>query len=456
MSPLDELMIDNNNNRIFIKRDDLVPFSFGGNKVRIAQELINDMRVHKKNCIIGYGNSRSNLSRALSNLCYSQGIRCHIISPADEDGTRVDTYNSILVKKSNVIIHECLKNNVSQTVEKVLSQCKDDGYDPYYIYGSIYGKGNEAIPVNAYVKVYNELLTQFSVLNVEFDYIFLACGTGMTQAGLIAGKRMNKGKEKIIGISVARPEEQEVNVIKSFLDSYRKYYYFDYSIGDIIIDDSWLCSGYGKYDERITNTIDTMYKQYGIPLDPTYTGKAFHGMLEHLSINGIKGKKVLFIHTGGTPLFFDYLKNKIHNNYPVTRSYNLEKLVSFLRNVDKQLPVPLSKRVEISKYAEKILEFGNVLTIEIDNIIAAAVMFYTNDKEKHKGYITLISCLKSFENNGYGGLLLKSAEDEARKNGMKYMTLETDLINYKAIAFYSKRKYRIDFVDSKVHMIKEL
>ena len=47
--------------------------------------------------------------------------------------------------------------------------------------------------------------------------------------------------------------------------------------------------------------------QYGIPLDTTYTGKAFAGMLSHIKQERLKGKTILFIHTGGTPLFFDAL-----------------------------------------------------------------------------------------------------------------------------------------------------
>lgn len=35
--------IPDDNNLIFVKREDLLPFSFGGNKVRIALEFINDM-----------------------------------------------------------------------------------------------------------------------------------------------------------------------------------------------------------------------------------------------------------------------------------------------------------------------------------------------------------------------------------------------------------------------------
>ena len=89
------VQISDEKNSLYIKRDDLLPFSFGGNKVRIALEFINDMKNKGKNSIVGYGNSRSNLSRALANLCYQFEIPCHIISPAYEDGTRVDTYNGI-------------------------------------------------------------------------------------------------------------------------------------------------------------------------------------------------------------------------------------------------------------------------------------------------------------------------------------------------------------------------
>ena len=40
----------------------------------------------------------------------------------------------------------------------------------------------------------------------------------------------------------------------------------------------------------------------------TYTGKAFYGMQDYLREKDIKGKKILFIHTGGTPLFFDSIE----------------------------------------------------------------------------------------------------------------------------------------------------
>ena len=72
----------------------------------------------------------------------------------------------------------------------------------------------------------------------------------------------------------------------------------------VFIDD--YTTGYGKDDPRVKDTILMAFRKYGIPLDPTYTGKAFMGMTEYLK--DIRDKNVLFIHTGGTPLFWDIFK----------------------------------------------------------------------------------------------------------------------------------------------------
>lgn len=67
--------------------------------------------------------------------------------------------------------------------------------------------------MRAYVKVYEDIKGQF-------DYIFLATGTGMTQGGLLAGKAIHGGTEKIVGISVARNSIQETAVLKNSLECF--------------------------------------------------------------------------------------------------------------------------------------------------------------------------------------------------------------------------------------------
>lgn len=293
-------------NNVYMKREDLLPFSFGGNKVRIAQEFFYDMKSKGCDCIIGYGNARSNLSRALANMSMAENVECQIISPADSDGERISTGNSNIVQMCNAKFHFCEKSNVAETVEVVLDNCRADGKNPYYIYGDKYGKGNEITPLEAYKKVYEEIKEQSEI---EFDYIFLATGTGMTQGGLLLGKKQNGGKEKIIGISIAREKQYEEKILKDMLDKYAKSKNVQkIESEDINICDEYLCDGYGKYNEELIVTIKDIMIKYGIPLDFTYTGKAYYGMKKYVEKNSLKDKNILFIHTGGTPLFFDNLQ----------------------------------------------------------------------------------------------------------------------------------------------------
>ena len=291
--------IDTNNNNFYIKRDDLLPFSFGGNKVRIAYEFLSDMKKKNKNCMIAYGNARSNLCRVIANLCSVKKIPCHIISPSDDDGQRVTTNNSLLSTVCGAIFHYCTKDSVSETVEKVMYECTSDGLSPYYIYGDKFGRGNEAVPVGAYAKVYKEIQLQEQELGMDFDYIFTATGTGMTQAGLIVGQACFGGDKKISGISVAKNKEQEIPVIEKYLSEYYKSNNISLPPprkNSIILTDDFIFGGHGQYDINIVNLIKEMYILYGIPLDTTYTGKAFYGMRNYINYNGIS-KKIFCLYT---------------------------------------------------------------------------------------------------------------------------------------------------------------
>ncbi|PWM79667.1 MAG: 1-aminocyclopropane-1-carboxylate deaminase [Phascolarctobacterium sp.] len=309
LSPIIELT-SLQSNKIFILREDSIPFSFGGNKVRIANEYINDAISLNKDCIVGYGSMLSNLCRILANACYSRGLACHIIytdKPCDSNSI---PYNFNLVKCCNAKVHFLNKDNkISDNIKKILQIIIDDGYRPYYIYGNEFGEGNEAVPINAYFKVYKQLYEYQKNKNLKFDYIFLATGTGMTQAGLIAGKNFWKGSEEIIGISVAREKKLAKIVIEKYLTAFNDRQLLTPPKAECInVIDKYICGGYGKTSYELLTFIKELYMKYGLPTDSTYVGKAFWGMYNYILENKIQNKNILFLHTGGIPLFFDNIK----------------------------------------------------------------------------------------------------------------------------------------------------
>lgn len=440
------MRIIDNDNEMYVKRDDLLPFSFGGNKVRIANIFIDDMKNRHKNCMVGYGNSRSNLSRALSNICYQQEIPCHIISPADDDGVRVDTFNSRIVKSCGAIFHYCDKDKVRETIENVLRDLIIQGYDPYYIYGDSIGAGNEQTPLKAYAQVYEDI-------RGKFDYIFLATGTGMTQGGLLAGQALYGGKEKIIGISVARDSEKEVEIIRKSLESYSEKVE-SIKIPSITVLDDYICGGYGKCNNGIEDTINIQMKVNGLPLDPTYTGKAFYGMSEYLKKNNIKGKKILFIHTGGTPLYFDYLL-KLHLKSPG----NSDSVYDAVSRLEGKLTPSLSCRnINLRQYSNKLFDNGRVwIHYDIEKPISI-IAGYFNDNNTKIAYLSMLAVEDEYRGKHLASELMSEFEDYANKTGMQSVKLEVRKNNDVALTFYKKHKYKIigEASESSYYMIKNI
>ena len=297
-TPLQMLDTDANGNTFFLKREDLLPFSFGGNKVRIGLKYMQDM--HEKGCnhMVAYGNARSNLCRVLSNLCAGSGVPITILSPADDDGQRREAYNEKLCRAFGAQVVPCLKTGVAESVDAVMEEIRQKGETPYYIYGNRYGKGNERVPTAAYVPVYDEIRHQGN-----FDVMALACGTGMTLAGLLCGKKLRGGTERILGISTARDAENA----RAYTLAYANAWLDEndaLSAENVEICDDFR-RVYGDYGEDVENTIRQMMRTWGVPMDGTYVGKAYAGLREIARREGWQNKKVLFIHTGGTPLFFD-------------------------------------------------------------------------------------------------------------------------------------------------------
>lgn len=297
-TPICSVKCDSNNN-FYIKRDDLFPFSFGGNKARKATEFLQDIREKGCDTVVTYGSSSSNHCRVIANMAAVIGLKCYIITPEEE---YVETINSKLVKIFGAVVIRTALDNVSKTISDTMEELSKT-CNPYFIQGG----GHGDLGSKAYHKVYNEILQYENDEKIKFDYIFHASGTGTTQSGLIAGQILNKDYwRKIVGVSIARKCPYGKNVV---VDSLNKYLddgkdYSEY----VEFTDKYICGGYGKYNDEIIDIINYMSKYNGIPLNSTYTGKAFYGMLEYVREKNINNKNILFINTGGAPLFFDDLE----------------------------------------------------------------------------------------------------------------------------------------------------
>ncbi len=165
--PLSGLYCDN---RIWIKRDDLIPFSFGGNKVRKAAEFYKILQEKDYDLVMTYGSNGSNHCRVIANLAFALGIRCHIISP---DSKGEDSFNRQIVENFGATVETCPLSEVSATIDARMEAFAQEGHRPYFIMGG----GHGIAGTQAYVKAYEEICLQQLEYGTSFDAIFHASGT---------------------------------------------------------------------------------------------------------------------------------------------------------------------------------------------------------------------------------------------------------------------------------------
>lgn len=289
---------------LYCKRDDLLPLSFGGNKARKAVRFFEEIDRGGYDCVVTYGSGSSNHCRVVSNLAVMRGLRCEIISPEEASE---NTFNRKFMEWFGANITVVPVSQVADCIEKTMKQLRDDGEHPYFIPGG----GHGVLGTGAYVDCYEEIRQWEKEKGIHFSHIFLASGTGGTQAGLICGQLRHGDDREIVGISIARRAPYGRNVV---VDSVRDYWKAQPDGGNIdekaiqrathFLDD-YIAGGYACSNAEISSTIYNAMTRYAIPLDHTYTGKAFWGMEQYLKSNKLEGSSVLFLHTGGTPLFFD-------------------------------------------------------------------------------------------------------------------------------------------------------
>ncbi len=83
---------------------------------------------------------------------------------------------------------------------------------------------------------------------------------------------------------------------------------------------------------------------------------------------------------------------------------------------------------------EKSIIHGNGWLISVQGIIIAFAIRYPNNR------ISLFYCKGKYQRKGFGSKLLKKLEEEAKKDGIDFLSTEASLISYK---LFLKNKWEI-------------
>lgn len=269
---------------------------WGGVKSRKSAYYDNYMYKNGYNACVTTGGIQSNHNRAIALMCARNGWSCHIIYHGTEERFMAEKGNALLVRKSGASYEFVEANQIGPAMDAAIKHLEAEGYRPMYIHG-----GGHDIPGGvALVEVVKSLKEKCDDIGYKPSYIFHASGTGSTQAGIAVGLNLVGWSDvKLIGISVARKKERGTRVIEDFANELAAHYGLDKDYhAKIDFNTDYLCGGYEKYTPEMESFLDKTMKETGLMFDTTYSGKAFYGMMDYITKNGITDN-VLFWHTGG-------------------------------------------------------------------------------------------------------------------------------------------------------------
>ena len=277
---------------IYIARDDLFPLFMGGNKARKMVHIISEIEKNHCDAVVTTGGIQSNHCRVVALACTLNGWKCKLVLHGSREQFLSEKGNALIMRATDAQFEFVNGADIGPAMDRSMEEFKLQGLNPYYLYG---GGHNEA-GVRAYCEAVHELKNALPT-DTSIDHIFLASGTGSTQAGILAGcQEVDWHHTKVHGISIAREKKRGTEAILESMDFIHAA--SDRLDAEIYFMDDYLFGGYGKSSQDLHDFIVRVAKETGVILDTTYSGKAFYGMVETIKKER-PGGNILFWHTGG-------------------------------------------------------------------------------------------------------------------------------------------------------------
>lgn len=289
---------------LWIKRDDLTGFAFGGNKGRKLEYLIGEAVAQRAEVVVTCGSAQSNFVRQLAAACSIAGIRfAAAVMPLPYEFEEAS--GGLAAEGGNLLLDQILGADIRLLPNDTWESLYDSAAKLADEYRKS-GKNVYEIPIGgstpqgayAFYQAGKELQSQAD----PFDMIVVASSSGSTQTGLTAAY---KGTATVVQGIACDPEPDmpdEFVALAAKLDELTDLN-LNLKRDDFVFNLDYVGPGYGVPSEGGMAAIRTLAQTEGVFLDPIYSGKAFHGLLD-LAANGKLPKRVCFWHTGGTPALF--------------------------------------------------------------------------------------------------------------------------------------------------------
>ena len=289
---------------LFIKRDDLTGFSFGGNKIRKLEFLIADALAKGADTILVMGGPKSNLCEATAAAARVMGMACELILYGDRPSPA--PANLILAEASGAVswfTGDDDRSSVDEFAKQRAAALMSDGHQAY----AIPRGGATAVGAVGYHLAVAEVASQLSESGIDAASIVICVGSGGTLGGIVSGVAALGVSWDLFGASVSRECDEAERQVDSIAEQCARLLGTEVPVPKLTMVDA-RGPGYGQPWSAAEAASDLARESEGLMLDPVYTAKAFAALVQ-LAADGLNGP-VVFWHTGGTATALDAIVRK--------------------------------------------------------------------------------------------------------------------------------------------------
>jgi 1-aminocyclopropane-1-carboxylate deaminase/D-cysteine desulfhydrase-like pyridoxal-dependent ACC family enzyme len=295
---------------LYIKRDDLTGLAFGGNKTRMLEFSLANAKATGADTIVTGAAVQSNYCRQMAAACAKLGFELHLVlrPPREIDKQEVQGNHFLqrLFGAKVTILPDFDGAKQAVALREKAQELMAAGKKVFI------PRQAETVDLDAiaYAEVALEIVRQCRALRIDPEYLYTSA-MDTTQAGLVLGFAYVRSPIQVRGVSPFEntPERMENMARMANQAALRMQLDIQFSSRDFVNDDSYVGERYGIPSKDGLQALRLLAENEGLLLDPVYTSKAMAKLIADIQ-SGQLGKQspVLFLHTGGTPALFGYVR----------------------------------------------------------------------------------------------------------------------------------------------------
>ena len=326
--------------QLYIKRDDLSGKAYGGNKPRKLEFILGNALRSKAKEVITFGGAGSN--HALATAIYARQVGLKSISMLMlQPNAQYVRRNLLMSHHCGAELHLCgaglesVRNMplvYSTTTYQLLRHRLKKGRTPHFISPG----GSSPLGVTGFINAALELGRQITSGEMpEPEYIYVACGTMGTAAGLTLGLRAAKLGSRVVSVAVCSKKFADTRAMIKLIDKTNSllcsldasFPKFEFSETDVDIRHNYFGKRYALFTDEGMEAVSLIRECEGIKLDGTYTGKALAALKHDAKSGSLRGKAILFWNTLNSKGFSDAISDLDYHDLPRSFHRYFEKEV---------------------------------------------------------------------------------------------------------------------------------